>query len=206
LAIFTIDLDGIVQSWNAAAERMFGWAEAEVIGKPTPLVPPDRRGEYAEYVERLRGGAAFAGVQARRQRKDGSLLDVSLSAAPLDGGAGSVSGLTVLVADISQVKQAEQALVRERALLRALIDSIPDMIFCKGHDGTYLACNAAWARRTGRTERDIVGLKAQDLFPAAISALYEIQDRDVLQTGRTQRTDEWIEFPDGRRALIEVVK
>src|SRR5262249_11365230 len=153
-------------------------------------------------VERLRRGQAFAGVQARRQRKDGTLLDVSLSAAPLYDAQGTVCGITVLVADISQVKRAEHALVRERALLRALIDSIPDMIFCKTCDGTYLTCNSAWARRSGRTEPEIVGLTSRDLFPGAISDLYEQQDREVLRTGEPLRTEEWVEFPDGRRILI----
>jgi PAS domain S-box-containing protein len=206
LAIFTIDLNGIVQSWNAAAERMFGWQEVEVLGRPTPLVPPDKRHEYTELVERLRRGEAFAGVQARRQRKDGTLIDVSLSAAPLYDAQGNVSGITVLVADISEVKQAEHALGRERALLRALIDSIPDMIFCKNRDGTYLGCNAAWAKRTGRSEREIIGLSARDLYPRAISDLYEAQDREVLRTGHPLRTEEWVDFADGRRLLIEVVK
>jgi two-component system, cell cycle sensor histidine kinase and response regulator CckA len=206
LAIFTIDLDGVVRSWNVAAERMFGWQESEVLGRPTPLVPPEMREEFRDLLDRLRQGEVFAGTPTRRQRKDGTLLDVSLSAAPLYDAGGKVSGITVLAADISHVKQAELALVRERALLRALIDSIPDMIFCKNRDGTFLGCNSAWARRTGRIERDIIGLTSRDLFPRATSDLYEMQDREVLRTGKPQRTEEWVEFPNNPRMLLEVVK
>jgi two-component system, cell cycle sensor histidine kinase and response regulator CckA len=205
LAIFTIDLNGIVRSWNAAAERLFGWQESEVLGRPTPLVPPSMRPEFQEFLDRLRHGEAFASVQTRRQRKDGVLLEVSLSAAPLYDAQGTVCGITVLIADVTHIKQAESALMRERALLRALIDSIPDMIFCKNRDGTYLACNSAWAGRSSRTERDIIGLTSRDLFPRAVSDMYEMQDREVLRTGKPNRTEEWVDFPDGRR-LLEVVK
>jgi PAS domain S-box-containing protein len=206
LAIFTLNLDGIVQTWNAAAERMFGWSEAEVLHKPTPLVPPDRQPEYEELVARLLRGEAFAGVQACRQRKDGTLIDVSLSAAPLYDAAGQVNGITVLIADITDMKRAEQALQQERALLRAMIDSIPDLIFYKNRQGAYLGCNAAFEKFTGHKESDVIGQTTHDLFPWNISEGYREQDRRVLETGQTLRHEEWLEYPDGRRVLVEVLK
>jgi len=206
IAIFTIDLAANVSSWNPAAERMFGWTAAEVLGRPTPLVPPERQGEFEELLDRLTRGEAFAGVQVQRLRRDGSRIDVSLSAAPLSDAAGKVAGITVLAADITESKRTEQALMRERALLRSLIDSIPDLIFFKDREGRYLGCNAAWSQRTGRAERALIGLRATDLFAPAVSALYLQQDRQVLDQGKPQRFEEWIEYMDGRRILAEVVK
>jgi PAS domain S-box-containing protein len=206
LAIFTINLEGIVQSWNAAAERMFGWSEAEVLGRPTPLVPADRRHEYDGLVGRLTRGEAFAGVQARRLRKDGSLIDVSLSAAPLYDAAGQVNGITVLIADITDFKQAEAALAHERGLLRGLLDSIPDHIFYKDRNGIFLGCNASFARHLGKTDAEIIGKTVLDLFAPGECERFQKQDRQVLETGQQQRAEEWIDYPDGRRLLVEIIK
>lgn len=206
VAILTLDDAGVIQSWNPAAERMFGWTEAEVRGRPTPLVPLDKREEFHDLLERLRRGQAFAGVQARRQRKDGTAIDVSLSAAPLYAAAGQVRGVMAIIADISDSKRNEQALVRERALLRSLIDSIPDHIFYKDRDGTYLGCNAAFEKYVGRSEDEVIGRTAQDLFPRQVSALYDDLDRRVLEEGKPQRTEETLEYADGRSGLVEVIK
>ncbi|MBL8792645.1 MAG: PAS domain S-box protein [Planctomycetia bacterium] len=206
LAIFTIDLQGLIQTWNAAAERIFGWTEAEVLRLPTPLVPADKRSEYQELLERLRGGQTFAGVQALRQRKDGSLIDVSLSAAPLYDAHGEVNGITVVAADITDIKRTEQALIQERALLRGLIDSIPDLIFYKNNSGTYVGCNAAFEKYVGKRAEEIIGATTIAAFPPGRHEHYQEQDQKVLTTGQPLRQEEWIEYPDGRRALVEVVK
>jgi two-component system cell cycle sensor histidine kinase/response regulator CckA len=206
LAIFTIDLQGLIQTWNTAAERIFGWSEAEVLRLPTPLVPPDKRHEFHELVERLRRGETFAGVQAVRQRKDGSLIDVSLSAAPLYDAHGQVNGITVVAADITDVKRAEQALIQERALLRGLIDSIPDLIFYKNNSGAYVGCNAAFEKYVGKRAEEIIGTTTVAAFPPGRQEQDQEQDQKVLTTGRPQRQEDWIEYPDGRRALVEIVK
>jgi PAS domain S-box-containing protein len=206
LAILTLDSVGAIRSWNPAAERMFGWSRTEVLGRPTPLVPPDKQAEFRELFDRLMAGHAFAGVQARRQRKDGSPIDVSLSAAPLYDAAGQVCGIMALVADITDVKRAEQALDRERALLRSLIDSIPDHIFYKDRNGTYLGCNMAFEKYVGRDESEVIGRTAHDLFPRQVSAAYDDLDRRVLDEGRAQRSEDWLENADGRRVLVEVIK
>ncbi|MBY0526756.1 MAG: PAS domain S-box protein [Gemmataceae bacterium] len=206
LAIITLNPGGIIRSWNAAAERMFGWSEGEVLGWPTPLVPPEFQHEFQDLVARLERGEAFTGVQARRRRKDGSLLDVSLSAAPLHDAAGRVEAIMAVIADITEIKRAEQVLARERALLRCLIDSIPDHIFYKGRDGTYLGCNTAFERYVGRPERELLGRTARDLFTRPIGDAYGEADRQVLDAGKPRRSEDWIEYPDGRRTLIEVIK
>jgi len=206
VAILALDDAGLIQSWNPAAERMFGWTESEVLGRPTPLVPLDKREEFRDLFERLRRGHAFAGVQARRQRKDGTEIDVSLSAAPLYDAAGQVRGVMAIIADITDSKRTEQALVRERALLRSLIDSIPDHIFYKDRDGTYLGCNVAFEKYVDRSEADVIGRTAHDLFPRQVSAQYDDIDRRVIEEGKPQRTEEWLDYADGRRGLVEVIK
>src|SRR5262249_16463077 len=131
LGILALDATGHVHSWNTAAERIFGWTEAEVLGKPSPLTPPERRNEVQLLRHRVLQAESLGGVETRGWRKDGSAIAVSISAAPLYDARGNVTGIMAVLADITDRKAAEQALARERAILRGLIDSIPDLIFYK---------------------------------------------------------------------------
>ncbi|MBY0527649.1 MAG: PAS domain S-box protein [Gemmataceae bacterium] len=206
LAILALDTAGNVRSWNAAASRMFGWANTEVLGKPSPLVPPERRADTETLRGRVLRGESFAGVETQRWRKDGSLVDVSISAAPLHDASGRVSGVMAVLTDITDRKAAEQALARERAILRGLIDSIPDLIFYKDRNGAYLGCNAAFEKYAGRAEKELVGLPDPELFPLEAARQYQVKDRQVLAEGKPRRDEEWIEYPDGHRVLVETLK
>ncbi|MGB7712566.1 MAG: PAS domain S-box protein [Microcoleus sp.] len=107
-----------VKMWNPAAERIFGWSESEVLGNFLPSVPPDKQQEFTANLKGIREGKAIAGVETRRQRKDGSPIDIGLWATPIDDGKGNINCMSI-VADISDRKQAEaeraQLLDRERA-------------------------------------------------------------------------------------------
>src|SRR5262249_34018486 len=197
---------GHVRSWNPAAMRIFGWTEAEVLGKPSPLTPPDRLNEIQLLRHRVLQGESFAGVETRRWRKDGRALEVSISAAPLYDGRGKVTGIVAVLADITDRKAAEQALARERALLRSLIDSIPDLIFYKDQEGKLLGCNAACEQFLGRAEKDAVGLTDIDLHGPEEGKHFQERDRTVLADGKPHRYEEWMRYPDGRRVLFEILK
>src|SRR5438093_11587411 len=97
LAIYALDREGKIRSWNAAAERIFGWSEAEALGRPVPSVPPEKEPEARQLQERVLRGETFTSIEARRQRKDGTLIDVSFSAAPLFDADGQVSGMMAVV-------------------------------------------------------------------------------------------------------------
>lgn len=206
LAILALDRDGNVRSWNAAATRIFGWTEAEVLGKPSPLVPPHRRADTQTLRERVLRGDSFAGVETKRWRRDGVQIDVSISAAPLYDAQGTVSGVMAVLADVTDRKAAELALARERAILRALLDSIPDLIFYKDQKGAFLGCNTAVEKFVGRCERDLVGMTDLDLFPREQALIFQERDRQVLAEGKPRRTEEWLDYADGRRVLVETLK
>jgi PAS domain S-box-containing protein len=110
LAIIELDMEQKVKTWNLAATQMFGWAEREVLGRPYPIVPDDRRAEYRSLSDRHARGQSIAGFETQRQRKDGTLVDVVLSIAPLVGADGRVTGTMGLIADITQRKQLEELL------------------------------------------------------------------------------------------------
>jgi PAS domain S-box-containing protein len=103
-------------------------------------------------------------------------------------------------------KRTEEQLVQKHALLRRLIDSIPDLIFYKNPQGVYLGCNQSFEGYAGRREEDIVGRTDLDLFPADVGSFYQEKDRAVLAELKPRSNEEWLDYPDGRRALVEVLK
>jgi PAS domain S-box-containing protein len=116
-AIVSKDLNGIVKSWNRGAERLFGYTASEIIGRPiTMLVPADRQHEEAMILERIRHGQLVDHRETVRQRKDGSLVDISLTVSPVKDTAGKIVGASKIARDISEKKQAharQEMLTRE---------------------------------------------------------------------------------------------
>jgi len=108
LAILQLDANGAVQAWNEAAEQMFGWTEAEVLGQPLPIVPEDRQDQFRSLLDVVLQGQSFSGVELQRRRRDGTLVDVSIFSAPLTDPDGRVFGIVSLLADITDRKRAEQ--------------------------------------------------------------------------------------------------
>jgi PAS domain S-box-containing protein len=108
LAIWALDREGAVMFWNPAAERIFGWTQEELIGKPLPVVPDDQREEYQRWLEKFREGETLAGVERSRVRKDGSRIAVSIWTAPLRDERGRISGTISIDSDITQRKLLEE--------------------------------------------------------------------------------------------------
>jgi PAS domain S-box-containing protein len=107
-AIVTKDLNGIITSWNAGAEHVFGYRPEEAIGKPiTILIPPDHMNEEPTIIERIRRGERIDHYETVRVRKDGTLLDISLTVSPIRDGAGTIVGASKIARDISGRKNAD---------------------------------------------------------------------------------------------------
>jgi PAS domain S-box-containing protein len=120
--------------------------------------------------------------------------------------AGDVAfGLANLDRDNARGRMARR-LEEERALLRALVDSIPDLIFFKDHSHVYLGCNRAFEQLVGRKESELLGANEFDLFEAGRAERFRAQDEQVLQTGQGVRFEQWVEYPDGRSVLLDTLK
>ncbi len=119
VAIVELDTEENVKTWNPAATRMFGWTPPEVLGRPYPIVPDDRRSEYRSLFDRYARGQPVAGFETHRQRKDGTLVDVELSVAPLVDADGRLTGTISVIADITQRKRLEE-LLRESQKMEAV--------------------------------------------------------------------------------------
>ena len=108
-AIISKDLDGIITSWNGGAERLFGYSKEEVIGKPvTILIPADRLHEEPEILARLRRGERIDHYDTVRRRKDGSLIDISLTVSPIKSTDGRIIGASKIARDITERKRAQE--------------------------------------------------------------------------------------------------
>jgi PAS domain S-box len=110
-AVFSKTLDGIVTSWNAAAEQMFGFSAEEIIGYPVALlIPPDRMDEETGTLQTIRDGGMLRHFETKRRRKDGTILDVSISISPLRDANRAIVGASATVRDITEKKDFEQRL------------------------------------------------------------------------------------------------
>ena len=128
LAIFSVDTEGIVRSWNDAAEQMYGWSADEIVGKPYPSVGPEQRLEFQHLLQTVLGGASFSGLEVARTGRDGKRFDVSASAAPLRKADGTIERAIVLHADITDRKSASYELERRKQELETLHNTTLDVV------------------------------------------------------------------------------
>jgi len=106
-AILAVDLHKNITAWNPAAEQMFGWSKQEVLGRPTPIVPAGKDTELEMIFEKMLKGETFRSFETRRMKKDGTLVDVSLSTAALFTAGGQFKGSMAILEDILERKRVE---------------------------------------------------------------------------------------------------
>lgn len=114
--ILLLSLDSVVQDINAAAKNVFGWEPEEAKGLFCPMVPEDRREELQRVRENIQSGKEVVGLETIRRKKDGSLIDVSITFSPLKDGKGNIIGMAAIARDISERKRTEELLSRSEKL------------------------------------------------------------------------------------------
>ena len=120
-AIISTSLDGVILSWNAAAQRIFGFSEAEAVGQRTSLlIPPERRDEERRVLQRLRAGRQIEAYESIRMTKTGGRLRVSVTISPLRDASGQLIGAAKIIRDVTAHKRTEEAL---STMSRRLIDA-----------------------------------------------------------------------------------
>jgi PAS domain S-box-containing protein len=157
-AIISKNLDGIIVTWNEGAARIFGYAPEEVIGKSiTLLIPPERADEEPAILAQLRKGQRVDHYTTVRKRKDGTLVDISLTISPVRNAAGEVIGASKIARDITQQKRAEEALQVSNERFRLMADSAPVLIWIADQTKGRNWFNKGWLEFTGRTLEDQAG-------------------------------------------------
>ena len=125
LAIKEVDLENRVIVWNRAAERIFGWTREEMLGRlGAPMVPPSKQVEHEELVARVSRGEAYTGYQTVRRRKDGTLFEVMMAAAPVQDATGRLVSHVVVYNDITERKAQEAEVHRLNAELHARLEEL----------------------------------------------------------------------------------
>jgi PAS domain S-box-containing protein len=151
-AIISKNLNGIIATWNRAAERLFGYTAEEVIGKPiTILIPPDRLDEEPEILARIRRGERVDHFETIRRRKDGSLVNLSLTISPVRDEQGRICGASKIARDITERKATEAKLHESERKLKELLAAIPAAIYTTDAKGKITYYNQKAVELAGRT-------------------------------------------------------
>jgi len=180
-AIISKDLNGVITSWNKSAERVFGYTADEAVGKPvTMLIPPDRQQEEPMILSRLRRGERVDHFETIRRRKDGSLIDISLTISPVRNAAGRIIGASKIARDVSASKHDERA----QRLLSAIVDSSEDAIVSKDLNGIITSWNKGAERLFGYTS-EMVGQSVgqRDLVRERLAHVGNRVDISIGDTG-----------------------
>jgi PAS domain S-box-containing protein len=164
-AIVTKDLEGTIQSWNQGAERLFGYAAGEIVGRPvTLLIPPEHQDEEREILERLRRGERISHFETVRLTKGGRRIDVSLTVSPVRDRFGDIIGASKVARDISDRKRAAQEIAAEREWLGRTLESIGDAVIATDAHGKIVFLNPVAERLTGWGASEARGRSCDDVF------------------------------------------
>lgn len=149
-AIVSKTLGSRILSWNAGAERLFGYTAEEIIGQSiTVLIPPDRQDEEVQIMQRLTRGERIEHYETVRVTKHGRLIDISLTVSPIRDKSGRIIGASKIARDITARKQVEEALRASEERLRQLADAMPQMVWAARPDGFVDYYNERWYEFTG---------------------------------------------------------
>ena len=172
-AIVSKTLGGIILSWNAAAERIFGYSAAEMVGSTVyRLIPPELHGLEHELLARIARGERVAHVETTRIRKDGTPVTIDLSVSPVRDEQGAIVAVSSFKRDVTQRKRAEA----EMARLAAIVESSGDAILSKELDGTVTSWNAAAERMYGYSASEMIGRSIFTVVPPDL----EHEEREIL--------------------------
>src|SRR5581483_1456228 len=182
-AIYSKDVDGTITSWNRGAERLYGYAAEEVIGRPVAIiVPPDQPDELPGIMDRLRKGERVERYETVRVRKDGRRVEVSLSVSPMWDGSDRMLGASVIAQDITARKRAEEERREAVARLDALIAHAPIGIALFDPDLRFITLNDRAATVDGIPKDAHLGRTVSELLPE-LGPEVEALLRQVRDTG-----------------------
>ncbi len=186
-AITSKSLDGTIDSWNNAAERIYGYSEEEVLGKSIMmLIPPDRFDEELRMLQQVGCGKRVEHFETVRQCKAGRAIDVSLSVSPINDSDGRIVGASIIARDITERKQMERALKESEERLRVILNTAADVIITIDHRGIIESVNSATEQMFGYQQDELVGQNVRILMPAPYSNEHDGYIARYLETGEAR--------------------
>jgi PAS domain S-box-containing protein len=204
-AIYARSLDGTIIAWNASAERLFGYTQDEALGQSAILVPPGAENELTGTLERASEGERVEHKDAKRVRKDGSTVLVSVSESPLHDALGNVLGISVIARDVSELRRAEQALLENEKALRVFFESdVAGILFGDARGG--MEANDEFLRITGYSREDLRAGRVRwaEITPPEFREKDEAGRREALARGACTPYEKQYFRKDGTRVWVMV--
>lgn len=165
-AIIGKTLEGIVTDWNRAAESIFGYSAEEMVGKPLALLlPPDREGEEEDLLKRIAKGERIEHFETQRRRKDGQIIDVSVTISPVTSSEGRITGASKIARDITAARKSQQLLLEREAHLQSVLDTVPDAMIVIDTRGTIQSFSTTAQTMFGYAAHDAIGKNVSMLMP-----------------------------------------
>ncbi len=201
-AIISAALDGRITSWNRAAERIFGFATTEAVGRPIAklLADPSNPSEMQRVVERMRSGSRVEHYEAVRQHKDGRTISVSLTVSPIHDDAGILIGFSKIARDITERTRADAKLRASSQYARSLIEASLDPLVTISAEGKITDVNEATIKVTGVDRQRLTGADFSDYFTDPDQAREGYQQ--VFSKGAVTDYPLTIRHSEGRRTDV----
>jgi two-component system, cell cycle sensor histidine kinase and response regulator CckA len=189
-AIVGKTMEGIITSWNAGAERIFGYTPKEAVGQPvTMLVPADRPDEVPRMLECLKRGETVEHFETVRVRKDGKAVQIEVTVSPIRDALERIVGASTIGRDISVRKAAEKHLVQMEARYRGLLEAAPDAMVVVNQAGEIVLLNLQAEKQFGYRRDELIGQLVTNIIPEGFAerliadALRSVQDALAQQIG-----------------------
>ena len=183
-AIVSKTLDGIVTSWNAAAERMFGYTAGEMIGQPIAiLATPATADETRRILETVGRGERVEHYETERRRKDGQTIQAALTISPVRDDTGRIVGASKIARDITAAKRDADELAKREALMGSILETVPDAMVVIDERGIIQSFSAAAERMFGYVAREVCGGNVKMLMPTPHRERHDSYITRYLATG-----------------------
>ncbi len=184
-AIIGMNLEGIIFAWNNGAEKIYGFAPEAIKGKHfSLLIPPDKRDAVNASIEAIRQGKHVEPFEARRIRPDGAVTHLSTALSAIKDARGRVNGTSIITRDITKSRLSEEALAKERVLLRTVLDNLTDHVYVKDTAGRYILDNPAHRVFLGvGSPEDVEGRTVFFFFPKQMAERYHADDIAIIRSG-----------------------
>jgi two-component system, cell cycle sensor histidine kinase and response regulator CckA len=202
VAVIALDDRENVKMWNPAAERIFGWTAEEILDQPYPLCPPSYQEESDRLSAEWHAGRSAIRFETQRRHKDGRILDVSLSSAPMYDENGNVTGDMGLMEDITERRRAEEALRASEQRFRSLAEESSDWIWEMDAAGRFTYCNPRAGEITGYRPEEMLGKTADFVMSEGDPAVEH--HRAIASGGGVRQQEIALRHRDGRHIILEI--
>ncbi len=205
--LFITSPGGKILDMNKKGVAMFGYDTKEDVlsldlERDVYAHPPDRKRIFA--MVNARGSAEYEVVV---KKKNGEEMITHCALTAVKDETGVITSYRGIIRDITELVKTQARVENERARLRTLVQTIPDLVWLKDPDGVYLTCNPRFERFFGAKESDIVGKTDYDFVDADLADFFRDHDRKAIDAGKPSINEEWVTFADdGHRELLETIK